>query len=300
MQMIRNAFSWITSYFTTEAPAATEAPPAAPSILQEIFRYAKPRGRPRNPTQRKPGTETGNLLEFRPINRTNWKTTIVRFLLMLLFAGGVMHYAYLSIQVHRGSQQMTTFSNQIGPLTPSADNMANFAQESQGARVLHRLSSDTFRTKTRDIILDKLLYWFPASKDHQKMIQDNSRSPPGECWCFAGTEGHSVVSLSHSIKVTHVTLGHITKQQSLTRKVTSAPKRFSIYGMAKEDAKGIYLGTFEYDRDGPVTQTFELHHEPGDDFSHVKLRIRSNWGDEEQTCLYNFRVHGQQVRGDWV
>ncbi|KAM8913780.1 SUN domain-containing protein 3-like [Spinachia spinachia] len=179
--------------------------------------------------------------------------------------------------------------------SPVADNMANFAQESQGARVLHRLSSDTFQTKRKDIIVDKLLSWFTSSTDHQKVIRDNSRSPPGERWCFAGTEGHSVVSLSHSIKVTNVTLGHITKQQSLTGEVNGAPKRFSVYGMAKEDACGIYLGTFEYERDGPATQTFQLHHEPEDDFSHVKLRIRSNWGDEEQTCLYNFRVHGQRV-----
>ncbi|KAM8850212.1 uncharacterized protein AB9W97_021491 isoform 1-T1 [Spinachia spinachia] len=66
-------------------------------------------------------------------------------------------------------------------------------------------------------------------------------------------------------------------------------------GMAKEDARGILLGTFEYDQDGPATQTFEVHHEPEDDFSHVELRITSNWGDEEQTCLYNFRVHGRRV-----
>ncbi|KAM8858658.1 uncharacterized protein AB9W97_019109 isoform 3-T7 [Spinachia spinachia] len=51
--------------------------------------------------------------------------------------------------------------------------------------------------------------------------------------------------------------------------------------MANEDPEGIYLGTFEYDKDGPAIQTFELHHEAGEVFSHVKLRIRRNWGDEK-------------------
>ncbi|KAM8905579.1 klaroid protein-like [Spinachia spinachia] len=104
---------------------------------------------------------------------------------------------------------MTTLSHQMSRLSPIADNMANFAQELQ----------------TKDIIVDKLLYWFAASTDHQKLTPDNSRSPPGECWCFAGTEGHSVVFLSHCIKVTHVTLGQITNQQSITGEVNSAPKR---------------------------------------------------------------------------
>ncbi|KAM8858655.1 SUN domain-containing protein 3-like isoform 2-T6 [Spinachia spinachia] len=78
---------------------------------------------------------------------------------------------------------------------------------------------------TKDIIVDKLLSWFTTSTEHQTLIQDNSMSPPGERWCFAGTEGHCVVSLSHSIMVSHVTLGHITKQQTLTGEVNSAPKR---------------------------------------------------------------------------
>ncbi|XP_077962243.1 SUN domain-containing protein 3-like [Gasterosteus aculeatus] len=170
--------------------------------------------------------------------------------------------------------------------------MPNFAQESQGASVLPRLSSYTFRTTRKEMMVDELLSWFTTSTDHQRLIQDRSRSSPGKAWCFAGAEGHSVVSLSHPVKITHVTLGHITKQQSLTGEIHSAPKEFSVYGMANKDEEGIQLGTFTYDQDGPASQTFELPNPVKDVFSHVKLQIRSNWGNEEQTCLYNFRVHG--------
>ncbi|XP_062417959.1 SUN domain-containing protein 3-like [Pungitius pungitius] len=176
-------------------------------------------------------------------------------------------------------------------LSPAADNMPNYAQESQGARVLHRLSSDTFRTTRKEIMVDKLLSWFTTSTDHQTLIQDHSGALPRGSWCFAGAEGHAVVSLTQPVKITHVTLGHITRLQSLTGEIKSAPRQFSIYGLANEDKEGLHLGTFVYDQDGLSSQTFELPVAVKDVFGQVKLQIWTNWGDEDQTCLYNFKVH---------
>ncbi|XP_037306688.2 uncharacterized protein LOC119195664 [Pungitius pungitius] len=213
-----------------------EAPQAAPGLLQRIFRYLNPWGQ-KNPNQGVRGEQnkTKKIKKRFKIKlmmmglKCGWRTKSMYFLLLFLFAGGVTQHVHLSNQLQDARLQITTLAQLMSRLSPVADTMANFAQESQGARVLHRLSSDTFRTSIHDKIMDQLLSWVTTSTDHQRIIQDHSRSPPGACWCFAGAKGHAVVSLSHPIEVTHVTIGHITKRQSLTGEINSAPREFSVY-----------------------------------------------------------------------
>lgn len=60
------------------------------------------------------------------------------------------------------------------------------------------------------------------------------------------------------------------------------------------------LGSFVYDVDAPKhIQTFPLSEEVkalGIDFGVVVLMVKSNWGQDEFTCLYRFRLHGEQFR----
>lgn len=59
--------------------------------------------------------------------------------------------------------------------------------------------------------------------------QAHSPLVPGDCWAFAGQHGQLVIALSHQIKLSHVTLGHISKSVSPTGTISSAPKEFSIF-----------------------------------------------------------------------
>lgn len=59
--------------------------------------------------------------------------------------------------------------------------------------------------------------------------QAHSPLVPGDCWAFAGHHGQLVIALSHQVKLSHVTLGHISKSVSPTGTISSAPKEFSIY-----------------------------------------------------------------------
>lgn len=52
---------------------------------------------------------------------------------------------------------------------------------------------------------------------------------PGVCWSFAGSQGHLTIELSHSITISHVTLGHISKMVSPSGKIASAPRMFSVF-----------------------------------------------------------------------
>ncbi|OWK06263.1 SUN3, partial [Cervus elaphus hippelaphus] len=64
-------------------------------------------------------------------------------------------------------------------------------------------------------------------------------------------------------------------------------------GILKQcEGEEIFLGQFVYNKTGTTVQTFALQHEVPEFLLCVKLKILSNWGHPNYTCLYRFRVHG--------
>ncbi|NXU15963.1 SUN1 protein, partial [Pardalotus punctatus] len=117
---------------------------------------------------------------------------------------------------------------------------------------------------------------------------------PGNCWAFKGSQGYLVVRLSMKIYPTAFTLEHIPKTLSPTGNITSAPRNFAVYGLDDEyQEEGKLLGEYVYDQEGEPLQMFPVTEENEDAFQIVELRIFSNWGHAEYTCLYRFRVHGK-------
>lgn len=58
------------------------------------------------------------------------------------------------------------------------------------------------------------------------------------------------------------------------------------------------LSRGKYDIEGPATQNFLVVDDKSDArpaYEYVSLRIHSNHGNPEYTCLYRFRVHGEVV-----
>ena len=53
------------------------------------------------------------------------------------------------------------------------------------------------------------------------------------------------------------------------------------------------LGSFEYDLQGSPVQTFPVKNKLR--FARVKMDINTNWGNEDYTCIYRIRVHGNSV-----
>ncbi|NXC33641.1 SUN1 protein, partial [Campylorhamphus procurvoides] len=117
---------------------------------------------------------------------------------------------------------------------------------------------------------------------------------PGNCWAFKGSQGYLVVRLSMKIYPTAFTVEHIPKTLSPKGSITSAPRNFSVYGLDDEyQEEGKLLGEYVYDQEGEPLQMFPVMEENEDAFQIVELRIFSNWGHAEYTCLYRFRVHGK-------
>ncbi|KAF1522139.1 SUN domain-containing protein 1, partial [Eudyptes sclateri] len=117
---------------------------------------------------------------------------------------------------------------------------------------------------------------------------------PGNCWAFKGSQGYLVVRLSMKIYPTAFTVEHIPKTLSPTGNITSAPRNFSVYGLDDEyQEEGKLLGQYVYDQGGEPLQMFPVMEKSQNAFQIVELRIFSNWGHAEYTCLYRFRVHGK-------
>ncbi|KAK3509929.1 hypothetical protein QTP70_023756 [Hemibagrus guttatus] len=169
--------------------------------------------------------------------------------------------------------------------------MADYALESSGASVINTRCSETYHTRSACISLFGFPLWYP-SESPRTVIQPELY--PGKCWPFRGSEGSLVIALSHAVHITHITLEHLPRVLSPTGHIDSAPKDFAVYGMINhESEEGNLLGTFVYDQDGESIQTYQVQHSLNEMFRLVELRILSNWGHPEYTCVYRFRVHGQ-------
>ncbi|XP_040215417.1 SUN domain-containing protein 2 [Rana temporaria] len=169
--------------------------------------------------------------------------------------------------------------------------LVDYALESSGASVLNTRCSETYETKTALLSLFGVPLWY-QSQSPRVILQPDSN--PGNCWAFRGSQGYAVVRLSSRIRPTAVTLDHIPRSLSPKSTISSAPKDFVVYGLEEETQKeGVLLGNFTYSQDGDPIQTFPIKGENLSTYELVELRIQSNWGHPEYTCVYRFRVHGE-------
>ncbi|NWT91209.1 SPAG4 protein, partial [Urocynchramus pylzowi] len=130
---------------------------------------------------------------------------------------------------------------------------------------------------------------------------------PGNCWAFKGHQGQVVIKLPARIYLTAITVQHISKDVSPSGTIISAPKDIAVFvsllgssgrGLALAGAQDreeeTLLGVFTYNVEKNPTQTFPLKNMllPRA-FSHVKLLVKSNWGNPWYTCIYRVKVHGK-------
>ncbi|XP_036862844.2 SUN domain-containing protein 2 isoform X2 [Manis javanica] len=169
--------------------------------------------------------------------------------------------------------------------------MVDYALESGGASVISTRCSETYETKTALLSLFGIPLWY-HSQSPRVILQPDVH--PGNCWAFQGPQGFAVVRLSARIRPTAVTLEHVPKSLSPNSTISSAPKDFAVFGLDEDlQQEGMLLGQFTYDQDGEPIQTFYFQDPKMATYQVVELRILTNWGHPEYTCIYRFRVHGE-------
>ncbi|XP_075292834.1 SUN domain-containing protein 1-like [Opisthocomus hoazin] len=188
------------------------------------------------------------------------------------------------------AQAQTIVNNALKLFSQDKTGMVDFALESAGGSILSARCSETYDSKTTVISLFGIPLWY-VSQPPSAVIQPDVY--PGNCWAFKGSQGYLVVRLSRKIYPTAFTLEHIPKALSATGEISSALRSFAVYGLDNEYQEGgKLLGQYVYDQDGEPLQTFPVM-KSENAFQIVELRVFSNWGHPEYTCLYRFRVHGK-------
>ena len=104
------------------------------------------------------------------------------------------------------------------------------------------------------------------------------------------------------MRVTAVTLEHIAP--SVAHDIRSAPQDFQVETLRDaDDAAAVTLGKFRYEADDQApsyrtnVQTFEVAPSAANSrpVNLVRLRVLSNYGHDDFTCIYRFRVHGDKA-----
>ncbi|XP_052023453.1 SUN domain-containing protein 1 isoform X2 [Apodemus sylvaticus] len=192
------------------------------------------------------------------------------------------------------AQAHAIVSNALKLYSQDKTGMVDFALESGGGSILSTRCSETYETKTALLSLFGVPLWY-FSQSPRVVIQPDIY--PGNCWAFKGSQGYLVVRLSMKIYPTTFTMEHIPKTLSPTGNISSAPRDFAVYGLETEyQEEGQPLGRFTYDQEGDSLQMFHTLERPDRAFQIVELRVLSNWGHPEYTCLYRFRVHGEPIQ----
>ncbi|XP_035036178.1 SUN domain-containing protein 1 isoform X2 [Hippoglossus stenolepis] len=169
--------------------------------------------------------------------------------------------------------------------------LVDYALESGGGSILSTRCSETYETKTALMSLFGLPLWY-FSQSPRVVIQPDVY--PGNCWAFKGSQGYLVIRLSLRVLPTSFCLEHIPKALSPTGNITSAPRNFTVYGLDDEyQEEGKLLGHYTYQEDGESLQTFPVMEQNDKAFQIIEVRVLSNWGHPDYTCLYRFRVHGE-------
>ncbi|XP_040919087.1 SUN domain-containing protein 1 isoform X5 [Toxotes jaculatrix] len=169
--------------------------------------------------------------------------------------------------------------------------LVDYALESGGGSILSTRCSETYETKTALMSLFGLPLWY-FSQSPRVVIQPDVY--PGNCWAFKGSQGYLVIRLSLRILPTSFCVEHIPKALSPTGNITSAPRNFTVFGLDDEyQEEGKLLGHYTYQEDGESLQTFPVMEQNDKTFQIIEVRVLSNWGHPEYTCLYRFRVHGE-------
>nr|XP_033466609.1 SUN domain-containing protein 1-like isoform X6 [Epinephelus lanceolatus] len=168
--------------------------------------------------------------------------------------------------------------------------LADYALESGGGSILSTRCSETYETKAALLSLFGFPLWY-FSQSPRAVIQPEVH--PGNCWAFRGSTGFLVIRLSMTILPTAFSLEHIPKTLAPSGALHSAPQDFSVYGLDDESQeRGKLLGTYTYDEDGEALQTYAVAEENDQPFQIIEVKVLSNWGHQEYTCMYRFRVHG--------
>lgn len=168
--------------------------------------------------------------------------------------------------------------------------MVDYAMESMGGQVVTIRCTEPYHYGKAVVSVLGIPLWHSSNSPRTVVTPTIA---PGDCWAFQNFPGFLVVKLSNKIRVDAFSIEHISKLLLPDGRMDSAPKEFEVYGLKEEnDRDPVLLGSYKYDENGEPLQFF-LVQKDNQIFDMIEIRIVSNHGNPNYTCLYRFRVHGK-------
>ncbi|XP_032672032.1 tetratricopeptide repeat protein 39C-like [Odontomachus brunneus] len=168
----------------------------------------------------------------------------------------------------------------------------DYALESSGGEILSTRDTELYSTGVS--VLNLFAQGTPRCQQQntpRAVIQTGVL--PGECWAFKGSTGSVVIRLLGYVHISGISLEHISSMISPTGETDTAPRDFSVWGLADlEDKTPFLFGEFTYDNAGPPLQHFEAQNRAVQPYEIIEVKVHSNSGNPEYTCIYRIRVHG--------
>ncbi|XP_017764735.1 PREDICTED: uncharacterized protein LOC108554098 isoform X2 [Eufriesea mexicana] len=171
----------------------------------------------------------------------------------------------------------------------------DYALESAGGQIISTRCTQRYDIKTRAFKL--LAFTLYHENNNPRTVIQGNPIQPGACWAFQGFPGYLLIKLRSSIYVTGFTVEHAPKSILPNGEMKSAPKKFNIWGFIDEnDTEPVLFGDYEFTASDDSLQYFPVKNTTiKTPYEYVELRVHSNHGQLEYTCLYRFRVHGKPV-----
>jgi hypothetical protein len=212
----------------------------------------------------------------------------------------------------------------------STDTLAkpDYALYSSGARINPLLTSATYHHPPESFVKRFGSYIFGGAGStwgHQPAMALFQDTNVGMCWAFPGSQGGLGIRLSETVLITDVSVEHIHREVS--KNIGSAPRQWSLYALITDDSARQQIDSINsglYGSEDPVNLPkgytllvkgeYNVNNEQGKTIQTVPIpaairrlnipveqvvfAVSSNWGNNEYTCLYRVRVHGQGIHDE--
>ncbi|XP_066582850.1 klaroid protein-like isoform X2 [Prorops nasuta] len=171
--------------------------------------------------------------------------------------------------------------------------LVDYALESAGGQIISTRCTQKYDAKSKAIQI--LGFTLSHEGVNPRTVIQGNPIQPGVCWAFQNFPGHLLIKLRTFVMITGFTLEHASKLILPNREMGSAPKKFNVWAFSSEnDPNPVLLGDYEFQDSDESLQYFPVQNaQITSPYEYVELRIHSNHGQLEYTCLYRFRVHGQ-------
>jgi SUN domain-containing protein 1/2 len=137
--------------------------------------------------------------------------------------------------------------------------------------------------------------WKPydRAKLNDPSLVITSKLEPGECWAMTGSSGYVTIRLSTSIIPDSIFISHVAIQETMH----SALRDFKLFGHKNDwnADKPVEIMTGTFDAHGSRTQEFTIPEDMNDSYQIFSLKVLSNHGQPDYTCLYRVKIFGQAM-----